>query len=348
MVAPRIAVLAAVVVLVLLGLDFIFTRYLIFAEEYSNQGKVKRLIENENPNEIPVFGASLARSSFIPDSISPHCYNYGMGKALYDVSRIMLDIECAKDKEAPIIFELNFRTFIRDPESTINASTFIPHLNHPVIRKAMIDSDLHSWHYEIPGLRYYGNYFNYGVGPLRRLFGDKADSRGAILEDKAQSARDVEVYLERMDNILKRRRSLLDKSKDQNRVFTPIDELTLDAIESQLFFSADEEYVEEFEAFVRNNRHRKFILVTVPINPLLKTYMLNFSAFTDFAKKLEASHENIHYLDYSDLPTEMDYFKNPPHFGTKGAKYFMQFFSRDFRKITGIAQDGSKSLILEP
>lgn len=335
--------LALFVVSLLLVADYVYMKHVVFFNEWSNQGKVQRLLTNENPDEIPVFGASVARSSFTPDSISPDCYNYGMGKALYDVTRVLLKIECAKDKSSPIIFEVNPRTFIRNPEATINNSTFIPLLDYPVIENFMDESGLLSWHYKVPGLRLYGNYLYYTIGPLRRKSGDKKDNRGVMLETRTQTQQDVDIFVRRFDNINIKREELIAKRENPNKVLLPEEAYALHGLNSMVYFSTDSAYIAEFEEFIINNRQRKFILVTVPTNPLLKAVLPNFDEFVDFAEGLATKHSNVVYLDYSDFPTELDYYKDPTHFSEKGARIFSGHFAKDFERITGIRKDLSKA-----
>jgi len=335
--------LALFVIAFLLGTDYVYTEYMIFMRDWANQSKVKRLLDENNPSEIPVFGASVARSSFTPDSISPDCYNYGMGKALFDVTRLLLKVECEKDKDTPIIFEINPRTFFRNPKNTVNASTFIPLLNRPGIENFLKESDMYSWHYEVPGLRYFGNYYFYTIGPLRRKTGDKKSNRGAMLEDDSQTQEDVQLFVQRLNNLNSTRAEIISKKENPNVNLTPEDEYALFMINAMVYFHADSAYVNEFEGYIRDNRHRKFILTTVPTNPLLKSSLINFDEFAVFAEALAERHENAYYLDYSDFPTELDYYKNPTHFSAKGARIFSSAFAKDFTRITGIRQDGSKA-----
>ncbi len=343
LVAQKLWPLLAFIFIFLVGIDFVFTQKLIFLNDFSNQGKVKRLIDGSNPNEIPVFGSSLARSSFIPDSISPDCYNFGMGKALYDVTRILLKIECGHDKESPIIFELNPRTFIRDPKSSINTSTFIPLLYDARIEHFMRESDTFNWQYKVPGLRYFGNYFEYGISPLRRTSGTKRDNRGVMLETKTQDSTEISVFARRLENMTSERNRLLEKLHDPNKYFDPVDDYILKQVNSMIYFSYDTAYIEEFESLIRNNPKRKFILVTVPANPNFIEPLPNFDSFLKFANNLAEKFPNAYYLDYHQLPTEIDHYKDPMHFGTKGANVFMTTFQKDFERITGIAQNGYKT-----
>jgi|GEM_PF-1755988 len=341
----KLWMLAVCIIVILLGLDYLFINHIVYVNEFSNQGKVKRLIESDNPNEVPVFGASLARSSFIPDSISPDCYNYGMGKALYDVTRILFKIECEKDKSAPIIFEFNQRTFIRNPHSSINASTFIPHLDNEMIEDFMKESGLLSWHYNVPGLRFYGNYLEYGVGPFKRSTGEKKDNRGVMLESKTQTDEDVDIFARRLNNMTAKRAELLEQKADSTRFFSFMDEIMLAQLNDGIYFSYDKEYLREFETLVSNNRQRKFILVTVPMNENFYRELPNIEEFISFATELADRHENVYYLNYArELDLDSDYFKDPMHFSTKGARIFSSVFQKDFERITGIDQNGRKTL----
>jgi len=341
----KLWLLFTLIAIILLGLDYVFIKHIIFINEFSNQGKVRRLIESENPDEIPVFGSSLARSTFIPDSLSPNCYNYGMGKAVFDVTRLLLKIECSKDKSSPIILELNQKTFVKNPSSNINASTFIPLLDNEMIKEFMAESGRLSWHYKVPGLRFYGNYIEYGVGPFRRSSGEKKDNRGVMLESKTQTSDDIDVFTQRLSNMTSKRKELLDQKMDSTRFFSFFDEAMLDYLDKEIYFSYNEDYLNEFERVVRENRQRKFILVTVPINESFYRELPNIEEFISFATDLANRHENVYYLNYSrSLPLQLDYFKDPMHFSSKGARIFTSLFQKDFEEITGIDQNGKKTL----
>jgi hypothetical protein len=336
--------LVVFVVLFVLGTDYICHEYLVFHDSWSNQSKVKRLIENENPNEISVFGASLARSSFMPDSISPDVYNYGMGKALFDVTRVLMKIECEKDKDAPIIFEINPRTFIKNPQSTINSSTFIPTINYPRIEEFLRESNMFHWHYKVPGLRYYGNYFEYLNGPLRRKSGKKKDNRGAMIETRKIRPGEVENFVQRLENVKEKRQELVEKMADTLKSFTPVDTYVMRNLDAMIYFSVDSAYQVEIEGYFTENRHRKFVLVTVPGNPLLIKALPNFEAFGSFITALAEKHPNVYYLDYSDMPTTPEDFKDPTHFSAAGSRKFSGVFQDDFERITGITKEGNKTL----
>ena len=70
-----------VAIIVALVIDQFFHHVVLARDiELSNTQKVKMLLEETHPEEIPVFGSSKARSAFIPDSLGPNVYNYAMPK----------------------------------------------------------------------------------------------------------------------------------------------------------------------------------------------------------------------------------------------------------------------------
>ncbi|MCD4663747.1 MAG: hypothetical protein K8R68_00655, partial [Bacteroidales bacterium] len=168
----------------LLFFDYIFIKYIIFSKEYSNQNKLQQLIESENKDEIPIFGSSKARSSFIPDSISPNAFNYGMEKCNFDAVELLLNIECNKDKTTPIILEFNHRFFLHMPDHTINMGTFIPNLKYPVVRDYLEENNKITLRHDLPGFRYFGNYIYYARYYVKEKMGSKKIiSRGGNFSD---------------------------------------------------------------------------------------------------------------------------------------------------------------------
>ncbi len=333
----KLWLLVLFILVFLLGLDYFYMNYVVISHEWSNAGKVNRLIHNDNTNEIPVFGASVARSSFMPDSISVDCYNYGMGKALFDVTRVLVKIECAKDKSGPIIFEINPRTFIKNPQSSINNSAFIPSLNNPVIENFMRESGLFSWHYKVPGMRFYGNYFEYSMVPLRRISDSRMDNRGAMIEKRVLREKDFKTFQHRMANVIKKRERLMEKQYDAYQGFSTHEEMGLKALTDMIYFSYDSAYVAEFEGYISENPKRQFLLVAVPLLPEVKEIIGNYSGFEAFATALAAKYENAHFMDYSDLPMDLTHFKDPTHFNETGSRAFSSVFAKDFEALTGIS-----------
>ena len=111
---------------VALGMDQVVQRWFIFNDPASNPSKIRRLVESEDPGEIPVFGSSKGRSAFIPDSLAPTVYNYSMERGNFDIVEFLLETELAKPRKTPVLLEFNHRYFIHAPSYTIDMATFAP------------------------------------------------------------------------------------------------------------------------------------------------------------------------------------------------------------------------------
>jgi hypothetical protein len=171
---------------VALGMDTLMQRWAIFNDPDSNPAKVRRLIQTKDPEEIPVFGSSKGRSSFIPDSLGPTVYNYSMEKCNFDVVEFLLQTELAKDRKTPVILEFNHRFFIHSPEHTIDAATFVPNINLPGVRQYLQNTGRYELRFEVPGLRYFGAVQEY----IRKGFSDEGSSsrnsvKGGMFTERA-------------------------------------------------------------------------------------------------------------------------------------------------------------------
>ncbi|HKK39205.1 MAG TPA: hypothetical protein VJ949_07295, partial [Cryomorphaceae bacterium] len=108
-----------IAVLVALAIDQVFQHFVLpLRTDISNSYKIERLLGETSPDEIPVFGSSKGRSSFIPDSLGENVFNYSMEKCNFDVIFFLLETELSKDKSGPIIIEFNTRSFLHRPEHT--------------------------------------------------------------------------------------------------------------------------------------------------------------------------------------------------------------------------------------
>ena len=57
--------------------DYFLRETVIFETEIQGVAKLHRIYE-PHPGEIPIIGSSRALGSYIPDSIHPNAYNYGI------------------------------------------------------------------------------------------------------------------------------------------------------------------------------------------------------------------------------------------------------------------------------
>lgn len=158
--------------------EWLFEKYVLFANEASFTGKMHRFLYETHPEEIPIFGSSIANNTLIPDSISPNCFNYGMNGTEADVHLMLLEKELQKDKKGPMILHLSYKGM----ESYIgDVGIFIPFVQDTAIRSLLQSDSLYQFRYQIPAIRYYGWWFHYLKDVLKKDHGYSLRSKGANL-----------------------------------------------------------------------------------------------------------------------------------------------------------------------
>lgn len=163
-----------------LGLDWGMRKYVIFKTPMHGAAKINRAI-NGVENELPIFGSSRALGSYIPDSIAPNGYNYGINGTSFEVIDIFLKYETArKEATSPIIINFDYDMFrggIGDPNN------YIPHVNRPEFRSLLQERDKWKVWYRLPGIRFFNSYDSYIKDYINVQVGlTKVVSKGASLE----------------------------------------------------------------------------------------------------------------------------------------------------------------------
>ena len=83
---------------------FLFEKNIILANENCGAYKVNRIINLNNPNEIPILGSSRAEASFIPEILGVNYFNYGLEGTQENVMLFFIREECKKkSKKSPFI-----------------------------------------------------------------------------------------------------------------------------------------------------------------------------------------------------------------------------------------------------
>ena len=317
-------------IIVALAFDVLFTNQFIFSKEYSNQSKLRRLIEEEHKNEIPVFGSSKARSAFIPDSLGPHVFNYGMEQCNFDVVELLLNIETEKDKEAPIIVEFNHRWFVHDPNHTINIATYVPNLDHKIIRDYLKQYDRMEMKYRLPGIRYFGSYFYYLRYHLKEQAGNKKIiSRGGNFMDIVPRKEVFDNYVNARTKAIDLRHELIRKEGDVKEAISVYERSQLKYLHKYLLYTAEPERIELFEQIVRENPQRDFLIVYTPQHWSETKGIENFDEIEALFAGWETEFPNIKTFDYSHMDLPDDHFKNSSHLNLAGARAFSSQFAKD-------------------
>jgi hypothetical protein len=315
---------------VALGMDTLMQRWAIFNDPDSNPAKVRRLIQTKDPEEIPVFGSSKGRSSFIPDSLGPTVYNYSMEKCNFDVVEFLLQTELAKDRKTPVILEFNHRFFIHSPEHTIDAATFVPNINLPGVRQYLQNTGRYELRFEVPGLRYFGAVQEY----IRKGFSDEGSSsrnsvKGGMFTERAAPPVLLASQVAARQRSIALREKLQHDLADVKAAISVEDRYRLKVLDAFLLFSAPEDRVARFEELLASRPDRQFLLAYTPQHWSELGGIANFNEITALFHEIERRHPNFHFYDYSHMKLPDTAFKNSSHLNNQGARAFCTAFKRD-------------------
>jgi hypothetical protein len=316
--------------LIALSMDQVFDRFIVMKEEISNESKLHRLIHNTSTNEIPVFGSSKARSAFIPDSLGADVYNYGMEKCGFDVINFLLSIELSKAKTSPIIIEYNHRSFISSPSHTINMATYVPNLDEERVQLFLKKNDRLETRFLIPGLRYFGLYFQYLRYYFKRNTGSqKIVSRGGNFSNLMLSDEVFQTLVDNRMDMIDTRMKLEHNSTHVEEEISAGGRHELRNLSQYLDFSADSTLVSDFTTMVSDHPERLFVLVYTPQHWSELTGISNLVEMQEFYKTLDGTYDNVKVIDLSQLKIPDSGFKNTAHLNIEGAKIFSAELSKN-------------------
>jgi hypothetical protein len=149
--------------MVAISIDFVCTRLVINGSATSDAARISHLIR-EHGSEIPIFGTSKAYDDYIPEILGDDVFNYGMPATALDEPVALLQIECKKHKQTPIVLDLAHQGLrgIAEPVR------FVPFVWRPEIRQMLDRLGLMERRYWVPGLRYFGSYDWFLMGYLKK------------------------------------------------------------------------------------------------------------------------------------------------------------------------------------
>lgn len=136
-------------------IDLLFTNIVIRGNHSSEAMKIVKIMDEENQDEIPIFGSSRALNHFIPSIIDEKIYNYGIKAALgSNANLFLISEELKKDKESKIIINYDINLGLKYTD--VHISRLIPSY-----KKTSHLSNEQSFRYLIPFIRYFGHYLEY-------------------------------------------------------------------------------------------------------------------------------------------------------------------------------------------
>jgi hypothetical protein len=268
--------------------DISTTRLVSLGGDSLDAARLGRLIRGDDPNEIPIFGASKARYAYDPEILGPSFFNYGFDATSLDVLNVMLTFELRKRSTQPILIDLHHQGL----HGVGDVRTYVPYVAEDEIAKLLVRERKMIWRYRIFGLRYFGLFDGYVKGAISsRLRSDKP-SRGFASEQNAKPSNASQFAA----NVEKRSKTVFHMGFDENQKRRLI----------ELISSAPD---------------RKFILTFCPLH---RSWFATVSGEEDFLRELDeiARLPNVHILDFSRDAYSDDQFVDTGHLNAAGAAVF--------------------------
>jgi hypothetical protein len=287
--------LGAFIVAVSLPTDWLFTTVLTKYAELTNTHKLAKLSERDlQPQEIPIFGPSIARNAYYGDSLGENYYNYAMENASTSIILLLLELETEKPKNTPIILDYHFRFLEYDSAGTsINIRTYLPFVrSNERIREFLKENDRFRPHQVIPGARYFGVHSSYVKDYLAEIYQPtKVYHQGGVFNKKAPP----QVQFDRL--------------KETRLAMGPRPFLRNAEIEAKL------------EALIAANPDRLFLFIGSPRHHTVLDMLMNYEDMKAWGRDMQARYDNVRFILFeADYPDS--YFKDTGHLSLFGAQRF--------------------------
>lgn len=275
------------------AIDYWVSHSLILANKKTRTFKLNRLFNELHENEIAMFGSSTVYRGYLPDSLGPQFYNYGMYGSNFQKVKLLLDEELSKPKTTPIILDWHPRyLFFRD-SVPIQLEDYLPHTEHQRIQDFLEQySYAKPWH-RIPAVRFYGYFEGYFGAWSRRNHLPKrfGFNRGSKFF-KPQTPPDV-----------------MQKFVDKR--------LKLD-----MTFTFDARLVAQLEGLVAMHPQRPFVFVVSPLHESVQRAGGDLEPVRDYLTRLQGRYPNVFAYVFDGRDYTDDFFLDTMHLNYKGAKRF--------------------------
>lgn len=160
--------LLGVVLIVALSVDAL-NLYFIHHATGISAGKIKRLYDNPESGEIPIFGSSVAKCGYVPSIIDKRCFNYAEDGASAWEMLNLLQVAIERDDASVFIFNL-------DPWGLNGTADSIMQCDYSLIESC-------------PGFRFYGKLKKNLAEWMNAKRGvTKVVDRGAVLIRQSRTA----------------------------------------------------------------------------------------------------------------------------------------------------------------
>jgi len=285
-----------VVALFCFAFNYFFENKIIFKSPTTGAYKIHRILYENDPNEIPVFGSSRASGNYIPELIQPNVFNYGIERTQVNLTNFFLKYELSKNRKTPVIINFDYEFF---EDSIGDITNYIANCENSDIKKLMKE-EYQSYH-RIPTIKYFGQFEHFIKAYLADHSSKNYHSKGGFFLSAPFSE-------EQLMEALKKRSKLM------------------------LVWKPDEEKSKNFIEMMTTHADRKFILV---IAPYYKTYFNTVKNLPDAYTWLDQVRKipNVYIIDYAKDKYADSLFQNTSHLNYNGAIKFSTQLKIELKKI---------------
>lgn len=296
--------------LLLLGIDLLWTEQVVYARDWYESSIVRRSLRNNNPQEIPIYGSSMAQRCYIPEELGPNFYNYGMAGANFQKLYPLLENEFAKSRSTPVIIDVHSNFFNYHENSSIRAKSFIAEAGNPRIEELLKDFDRFSPAFRIPGFRYFGFYSDYWKDFRDNQVREKANyfNRGGAFHLPETPREEFEAYV-----------------RQRLATFNP--------------FTVSPNLETRFLRLLESRPDREIILVISPSHRSAYGTEIQFDEMVKYLKQLEDKFPNVTYLAFDGRDYPDDHFKDTLHPNYLGAQRFTKSLRPELQSLGVISGD---------
>jgi hypothetical protein len=261
----------------------LFERYVIMNTTVNGAYKVNRILNEEDPNEIPIFGNSRAEAHLVSSLIHPHCFNYGLSGTHDDVLLFFLRQEVKKKRRTPILINFDLEGL---DYAIGNPFNYLLNADDPDVR-ALLGKNYH-WTYSVPMIKYYSNFDLFlGLWLNSRTNFSGRNDRGAVLRYEYVDPVNLQRSFER-------------RSKTINNFWNE------PALESA------------FYSLVVSHPERRFIVVVSPYHKGIFNKFPNVDESMAFLARAERL-PNVDVMDFSHADYPDSIYNNSNHLSAEGA-----------------------------
>lgn len=302
------ALAALFLALVAFGADVLLTNAIQHSQSLA-AGRIARLRDSRDPNEIPIFGSSKAEADYVPSVLGEGFYNYGLASTGLNVTNWLLETELRRPSRQPIVIDLVQWTVVEFGD----VRNYLPISQHKDVRDFLKRAGLGRWYYAVPGLRYFNSWDWYVKGLITdRIVLTKRYDRGFN------------------DNLDEAPWSRADFQQKVAARLALNYGLGIDPLEKRRLLS-----------LVRSAPDRQFVVALAPLHKSFFAHNDGGIALREDLREMRRGLPNLHIIDmtHADFPDR--YFLDTAHLNQRGARVYSMKLRDELRRLGIVDNPGT-------